>query len=156
MKFIVNLVFIILISITSHHGIASNSVIPMGVYEYVYEYNTNDLIENHYIKLSIKNNIIYGEYFGTSDDFDSAREGYLPGFYKSPMVNIKIDGKNISFSVKPLKYYKNSITPYNKTDNNALWDVKIKSSLRSYQGTYIHNKFTINSNGLDPRIFVKM
>lgn len=72
------------------------------------------------------------------------------------MVNIKIEGKNISFSVKSLKYSKNLITPYSKTNNNVLRDIAIKTSLHSYKGIYNHNKLKINSNGLDPRTFIKI
>ena len=156
MKFNVNLIFITFISLISHYAIAGNTEIPIGIFEYVYEYNTENQIENHYIKISIKNGNIHGEYYGTSDDFDNAREGYLPGYFTAQMMNIQTKGKNISFSIKPSKYFKNPITPISKTINNIPWDIPIKSTKRTYKGTYSDKKLIINSNGLDPRTFIKI
>ncbi|MEK6700220.1 MAG: hypothetical protein AABZ10_14410 [Nitrospirota bacterium] len=70
-----------------------------GVYEYVYEHNTKDLIENHCIILEQENDAIVGRYYGTSDDFDDMREGYLPGFFVALMKKLVIHNNKISFRV---------------------------------------------------------
>jgi hypothetical protein len=71
-----------------------------GVYEYIYEHNTKDLTENHYIVLNLENETVAGLYYGTSDDFDDAREGYLPGFFVSPMRELSIQNHTISFKIE--------------------------------------------------------
>lgn len=77
--------------------VASNIDKYIGIYEYVYPDNTQDLTENHFIVLSKNGDKITGFYYGTSDEFDEAREGYLPGFFVSPMDNLQINGDTIRF-----------------------------------------------------------
>jgi hypothetical protein len=69
----------------------------LGVYEYQNPDNTEDFIENHSIVLTKNKDHLTGFYYGTSDEFDDAREGYLPGFFVSTMDNIQISGDTIRF-----------------------------------------------------------
>lgn len=77
----------------------AETVAVVGVYEYVYEYSSEELSENHYIVLEQINDKLVGRYYGTSDDFDDAREGYLPGFYVAEIKDLKISGNNINFKL---------------------------------------------------------
>ncbi len=70
-----------------------------GVYEYVYPYNTSDLIENQYIVLINNGNKLEGYYYGTSDEFDEAREGYLPAFFVTKMEDLIIYNATIKFTL---------------------------------------------------------
>jgi len=67
-----------------------------GIYEYKYPY-ASEPSENQYIVLSEKNGKTSGFYYGTSDEFDSAREGYECGFFVVPMNQLKIDNGTIKF-----------------------------------------------------------
>ncbi len=147
-------IFIFLITSTIVYG--SDIKIPAGIYEYVYDYNTASMKENHYIKLSEKNNRITGQYFGTSDDFDEAREGYLPGFFSAEMKNIKVNNNEFSFTVKPDKFFNKPVIPMKKTVQNSLWDISIRSSKRNYSGRYQNGKLIIHSSGIDSRVFTKI
>ncbi len=128
-----------------------------GLYEYVYEYNTEDLIENHYINLFTLDGIILGIYYGTSDDFDNAREGYMPGFFKSYMHNLKITDSSIYFTltVFPSDFYKKAITPYKSPKKNKNWNKQILYAEKEYFGEILHDKFVISSNDIKKRIFIK-
>lgn len=148
------LLFSIIYSSNIVHGGAVQ--IPTGIYEYVYEYNTESLIENHYIDLSKKNGKIVGQYYGTSDDFDQAREGYLPGFFSSPMKNLKINGNKIKFEVKPGKFFKDAITPLKQNNQMSIWDILSRYKKRIYNGIYKSNKIIIQSEGIDKRVFIKI
>jgi hypothetical protein len=71
-----------------------------GVFEYVYPGNTSELIENHFIVFATVDNKLKGYYYGTSDEFDEAREGYLPAFFVAKMDNLIISGDTIRFILK--------------------------------------------------------
>ena len=77
--------------------VATNFDKHIGIYEYVYPDNTQNLTENHFIVLTKNGDKINGLYYGTSDEFDEAREGYLPGFFVSPMDNLQINGDTFRF-----------------------------------------------------------
>jgi hypothetical protein len=68
-----------------------------GIYEYAYPYGSE---ENAYIVLSEENGKVTGFYYGTSDEFDEAREGYYAEYFVAPMTNLKINGDTITFELK--------------------------------------------------------
>lgn len=70
-----------------------------GIYEWVYPHNTGDLSENHFIAFIANGDHIEGWYYGTSDEFDEAREGYLPGFFVSRMDNLTTEGDSLFFEI---------------------------------------------------------
>lgn len=70
-----------------------------GTYKYKYEYSTEDLIEDHYIVLEVEKGNLVGRYYGTSDEFESFREGYYPGFFVLGMEELKVAANCISFSL---------------------------------------------------------
>lgn len=130
----------------------------LGVYEYVYEYNTEDLIENHYIELFIINGKINGHYYGTSDDFDDAREGYSPGFFLAKVKNLNITDSTISFEVevKNTDFFNKSITPLRKIENNSPWKIGIEYNKRKYHGEIKNRKIIIHTDNSDTRVFTKI
>lgn len=124
-----------------------------GIYEYVCEYNTDDLIENHYLNFNNKG----GFYYGTSDDFDESREGYSPGFFMTQMEAMQINGDTISFelNINDTIFYKNPITPLYKTNVNRPWDVGVRYKSRKYKGKIQGDTITIITKGFSLRKFVK-
>ena len=130
----------------------------VGIYEYKYEHNTKDLIENHYIKLEETNGKIFGIYYGTSDDFDEARENYLPGFFKAKMLDINITDSKISFKVKvnASDIYDKAITPFKSPKNNKQWTIGLRNYERSYFGKISANKILVETKDFDKRIFIKL
>lgn len=125
----------------------------LGVYEYVYEYNTEDLIENHY--LEFKEGKAF--YYGTSDDFDEAREGYYPGFFMAQINDLELTGESLTFNVivSDSIFYKQPITPLYQANVNELWDIGIRYDSRNYQGEINGDTITILTKDFDPRKFIK-
>ena len=124
-----------------------------GVYEYTYEYNTEDLIENHYLEFKDKEAF----YYGTSDDFDEAREGYYPGFFMAQMENLEMNENNISFNlnVSDSIFYKQPITPLYQANGNEPWDIGIRYDSRDYKGEVNGDTITIITQDFDLRRFIK-
>ena len=67
------------------------------IYEYIYPYNTRFTNENHYIVLKKIKGKFYGWYYGTTDEFDEVREGYLAGYFVKEMTDLKISKNIITF-----------------------------------------------------------
>jgi len=71
-----------------------------GTYRYEYEYNTDSLQEDQYIVLEVDESTLQGWFYGTSDEFDDGREGYLPGFFVAEMKNLEVIEGALSFTVR--------------------------------------------------------
>lgn len=141
----------------AQHEKSPAALLP-GIYEYVYEYNTRDLIENHYLEFIRTNGKIDGYYYGTSDDFDEAREGYLPGFFSARMKDLVVQGPNISFEVevKDADLFSRPITPLKKAEKNTPWGVGIRYNTRLYYGEIKGNTIIMKTRGFDARVFRKI
>jgi hypothetical protein len=135
----------------------------VSIYEYVYEDNTPDLIENHYIKIQSRKGKLTGWYYGTSDDFDEGREGYRPGFFVKEMEDLVITKSGISFilNVKLADFVTKPISvKYNNRDELPAkeykkWDIgKMDIRPRRYKGIYRGNKIILKIDN-EKRIFNK-
>ncbi len=114
----------------------------VGIYEYVYPDNTQDLIENHFIVLTKNGDKMTGLYYGTSDEYDEAREGYLPGFFVSTMDNLQINGDTIRFvlNTKNSDFLTKSVDLKIQSTKDAInvgyknWENKIPTNPKNYVG----------------------
>ncbi|MFG1691627.1 hypothetical protein ACGF5M_05695 [Gemmatimonadota bacterium] len=134
-----------------------------GTYEYVYEYNTPTLIENQYIVLEVADGGLRGWYYGTTDDFDMGREGYLPGFFVATMEDLSVVGESLAFTLrvsseecfsKPvaLEYRDPGQLP---TDEYQRWIQTIPMEPRAYRGTITPDRIEMSVDGR-PRSFSKI
>ena len=142
----------------SHQKVKDSSNVKVeigiiGIYEFVYEYNTYDLIENHYLQF-MNNEVLY---FGTSDDFDDAREGYLPGFFEVPVYDFELVDNQFKFSVSvhDSMFFRKPITPFAIELENSPWGIGVSKTIRHYVGILNGDTITVSSIGLDDRIFIK-
>jgi hypothetical protein len=131
-----------------------------GTYEYIYPHNTPDLIENNYIVLSKEDNQLTGLYYGTSDEFDHAREMYLPGFFVTPLKNILISGDSISFTlyVENKDFFQKPVDLKFKTANDARnngykkWIQSLDFEPKNYLGIF-NKEGIVFKDGLDDKVF---
>lgn len=64
----------------------------------------NLIPEDSYMELYIENGILKkGFYWGTTDEFDSGREGYECGFFVLPMTEIRHEKDSILFKLSPIR-----------------------------------------------------
>jgi hypothetical protein len=130
-------------------------------YEFVYPHNTENLIENHYIKLSYGPDSLSGKYFGTTDEFDEAREGYLPGFFVATMRNLKVQGNSIHFSIRCSDddFFTKAIGLTISNSQEARiqgyekWKVKLGRSEKTYNG-YIRRDTILMKDEYSDRLFL--
>ena len=157
-------------SVSTPAGDGSNYV---GVYFYEYEYNSDDLTEDHYIVIENVNGRIVGRYYGTSDDFDDAREGYTPGFFVADMNNLQIKDGSITFEIflseddmfsRPvdLKYKSGNQVPKSE---NPLWEnnqivtnaAENGKNPREYKGKITNGDIILETGGYpSQRVFKKI
>ena len=134
-----------------------------GTYVYFYEYNIPSLEENHYVVLEADDGELTGWYFGTTDDFDSGREGYLPGFFVAPMADLTVVGNSIFFSLRvsseecfskpvPRHYRSAGEVP---TDEIERWPQTIRMEPRAYEGVITPDGIEMSVGGR-PRSFSKI
>jgi len=134
-----------------------------GLYEFVYENNTPSLIENHYIKIQKVSNNYVGYYWGTSDEFDEAREGYYPGFFVAKMDTLVIKNDMISFTldVDAGDMFEKVIPQNIKTSDKARstgfskWKQSISYKPRHYNGKIIGKSIEFPDQNGGIRIFKK-
>lgn len=133
----------------------------IGDWEYEYPHNAASLIENHYITFKVENKNLIGIYYGTSDDFDVAREGYYPGFFVQQMDKLNIDSIDDSFSFQ-LQIDENSLftEPIPLTGNTDVgkniekWNYGLEFNNRKYQGHLSNDTLWLESQGID-RFFLR-
>lgn len=75
----------------------------IGTFEYVNPYNTEGQNENEYIVISKIDSEYSGIFYGTSDEFDESREGYVPGYFVASMTDLRIVEDTIKFTLSVLK-----------------------------------------------------
>jgi hypothetical protein len=140
----------------------------VGIYKYEYEDNTEDWTEDQYIVLENVNGKIGGRYYGTTDDFDDEREGYLPGFFVSNMKDLQVKESKITFSIqlqesdlfsKPvdLKYKSSEEVP---TSENPKWVngkaiITGEKNTKNYKGKIAYGKIKLETKS-GPIIFNKV
>ena len=84
--------------------------------------------EDNRIIIQKIDNKLEGLYYGTTDEFDRAREGYLPGYFVLNMEDLRIDGDTIQFFLRP---------QINNFFNECI-DISIKSSQDAVKKGYTH------------------
>ena len=140
-----------------NRGFSGSEVKLIGIYEYVYEYNSDEWNENHYMEFKKLDGKQHGTYYGTSDDFDDAREGYPPGFYKQTMENIVITDTSVSFDLRVSnnQMLTKQVTPLKETSNNSAWGRGGEKILRHYSCQIKDDTITMET-AYGPRVFSKL
>lgn len=144
---------------------ATNDIV--GTYFYDDEDDTPELKEDHYMVFESHEGKITGYYYGTSDDFDSAREGYYPGFYVSQMLDLSIGQNTVGFSLNlypkdlfsspvELKYKHSEDVPSDHTewDNAQIFDEE-KGLIHTYEAKIEKGNLVLKTED-GPRIFKKI
>jgi hypothetical protein len=139
-----------------------------GTYCFDYEGDTPELTEDHYIVIEMTDDKFSGYYYGTSDDFDPAREGYFPGFYVTQMSDLNVDISTIRFSIKlypkdlfsspvELQYKRSEDIPSSENSkwiNGQIFDEK-NGSMLVYEGKIEGQDILLNTDS-GVRVFKKV
>ncbi len=129
------------------------------VYEYAYPYNTPDLIENHHIALEAGADGWSGWYWGTSDEFDRGREGYLPGFFVAPLTDLRVSATEIAFTiVRPERFFTASVPLEYRNARDVPsgrlveWSIPLTTDTVRYTGSRTADGIVLRTQGGD-RVF---
>lgn len=128
---------------------------PCGTYQHVYPYNTEQLVEDHFIVLECRGEEPRGWYYGTSDDFDRGREGYLPGFFVAELEELTLSGDSIRFVIQvtdedyvsepvPLSYRVAEEVPPGRFER---WRHRSGAGRRAYEGTISSDSIVLDVDG---------
>ena len=129
-----------------------------GVYRFVYPYSTPDLVEDHLIVLDTVGGVLRGWYYGTSDDFDDAREGYLPGFFVADMEGLTLSGDTLTFTLRPARMFTAPVplryrsAPEVPAGALAPWKGPVREPERRFTGTLEADRIT-GGTPFGPRVF---
>jgi hypothetical protein len=154
--------FVLALLVALLHSPAAGVSAQVATYEYVYPYNTPDLTENHYLVLDTSGPEPRAWYYGTSDEFDTAREGYLPGFFVAPTTDLALSAAAISFAIdRPDRFFAAPVPlDYRSPDDVPAgllgeWSVPLPTAARRYAGTLSDDTITLDVPG-GPRVFQRM
>lgn len=132
----------------------------LGTWKFTYANSTSESIEDHYMLIEKGSEGLKGFYYGTTDDFDEAREGYLPGFFMTDMENISLNNDTISFTLSVLEddLYQSPIRPGIKSLSDvqsAKWENGLSINTRDYIGIYKGGRIIFDIHLFGRREFIK-
>ena len=82
------------------NAISQAQTTKCGVYQLINTKESKNVLKDHNIVLEKSaNGKISGRFYGTTDDFMDAREGYLPGHFVAPMENLRVTKEIVSSSL---------------------------------------------------------
>ena len=110
-----------------------------GIWKFEDVYASEELQEHHYMVLEDQGDSLIGRYYGTTDDFDDAREGYFPGFFVATMKNLLISNDSLKFTLsidRDELFAKPVPLTLNENDSIGLakWDYGVTYIQRDYAG----------------------
>ncbi len=102
--------------------ISKKDINRAGTYTWQYPSElSSNLNEDNHIIIQKRQNKYEGLYYGTSDEFDIARENYLPGYFVLKMDDLYINGDTIVFTLSSQKndFFKESISTSIRSSQDA-------------------------------------
>lgn len=82
------------------NAISQAQTTKCGVYQLINTKESKNVLKDHNIVLEKgAKGKISGRFYGTTDDFVDAREGYLPGHFVAPMENLRVTKDSIFFTI---------------------------------------------------------